>query len=105
MLKAEKYRKRDIAYMFHNLLLVMSLSGSAVLAVYLLVSLVAHKYVFLKWQYRILKMRLFFICFRFQNANILLPACCIDAFRVFRSRTVFYRAGSAPSMQLLSTMA
>ena len=69
MLKAEKYRKRDIAYMFHNLLLVMSLSGSAVLAVYLLVSLVAHKYVFLKWHYRILKIAVVFYLFPFSKCK------------------------------------
>ena len=41
----------------------------------------------------------------FQNANILLPACCIDAFRVFRSRTVFTGQDQHRVCSLLSTMA
>lgn len=89
MLKAEKYRKRDIAYMFHNLLLVMSLSGSAVLAVYLLVSLVAHKYVFLKWQYRILKIAVVFYLFPFSKCKYLVTGMLHRCFPCFQEQNGF----------------
>ncbi len=89
MLKAEKYRKRDIAYMFHNLLLVMSLSGSAVLVVYLLVSLVAHKYVFLKWQYRILKIAVVFYLFPFSKCKYLVTGMLHRCFPCFQEQNGF----------------
>ena len=41
--------------MFHNLLFVMSLSGSVVFVLYILMSLLAQKLISLKWKYRILK--------------------------------------------------
>lgn len=57
--------------MFHNLLFVMSLSGSVVFVLYILMSLLAQKLISLKWKYRILKIAVLFYLIPFSKCKYL----------------------------------